>query len=274
MVVDFSLYAATIKGTVTSREDHKPINPPCSVFVVGSKLGAFTDRSGQYAINGVPTGKYFVKFSALTFVSQTETVDVVDSNQIITCDVDLPVPLLETSLQIEDYQRKLAEENSTRPILTIQLDYMSFRDGFVTVHPSMRNCSKDLPFTVLRIVECLNPIEAIVKDSAGKIVRPNLVRIDCLGEKIYPDWYDQISIPEDRTIDYVPVILNNYDFRRLPEGRYSIALKYNHQVPHQLCCFSFEPDYREKYKVTIDVLLRTLRGEYVSTNTLTFVNKH
>lgn len=274
IVAHCTLSAAVIKGSVKSREDHKPINPSCMAFILNSKLGSATDPSGNYFINNVPIGKHVVRFSAITFVTQIETIAVADSNETIICNVELQTPLLESTPAIEEYQRKLEAENSKNPILTIHLDCMVFRDGFVTVHSSMRNNSKAWSFNVMRICECLNPIEAIVKDTNGKMIRPNLMRIDCVGEKIYPDWYDQIRVPEDQTIDYVPVKLEYYDFRRLPEGIYTIALKYKHQVPHQLCCFSYGPDYREKYKATIEILLTTLRGEYVSSNTLTFNNKH
>jgi len=272
--VHLTLSAAVIKGTVRSREDHKPVDPSCTVYFLNSRLGATTDQMGDYVINGVPIGRYIVRFSALTFITQIETVTVVDSNQTVICNIELQIPLIESTPAIEAYQHKLDSANSKNPILTFHLDCMVFRDGFVTIHSSMRNNSKEFSFHVLRICECLNPVEAIIKDSDGKTVPTNMMRIDCVGEKIYPDWYDQITVPEEQTIDYVPVKLEYYDFKQLPEGIYTIALKYKHHVPRQLCCHPYDADYRDKYKMTIQILLSSLRGEYVSSNTLTFDNKH
>ena len=264
--------AAVIKGTVTGEGDAKPL-VGVNVTVLGTKLGSSTTMDGTYRITGIPVGTHILRTTSLAFVTQTDTITVLDSADVVVHNVVLKIPWVESTPWREQYHQRLAEENLKAPILTMHIDYFSFRKGFVTLHVSMRNNSS-MSISLLRVFEGINPTRVIVKDSAGKTIHANLTMADWVGQKIFPDRNDVIPISASETIDYPAVKVWNYDFSRLPEGTYSIAFVYTFQKPKQLCCYGFPPDYRKKYNDVIDVLTTVLRGTYVSTNTITIDNRH
>ena len=264
--------SATIKGTLKLDDNQKSFE----LFIVSllnENLGSTVDQDGNYAIYNVPIGKHVVKFYGLTYISQTDTVIIIDSNQTAVCNATIKVPWVESPGNIEKYHQTIDAKNAKRPVLAINLECYTFREGFITIHASIRNNS-DISLRVLRIFECIDPIEAIVKDDKGTIVRQNSMRSDCVGEKLFPDKDDVIRIPERQTIDYSPVKLWMYDFRSLPEGKYSITLKYKFKKSDRLCCYGFEADYKTRYQSELNTLITVLRGEYVSSNSIVFENKH
>lgn len=264
--------SATIKGTLKLEDGQKSFEL-FSVYLLNENLGSLVDGNGNYVIDNVPMGKHILRINGLLYITQTDTVIIYDLNQTIICNAMIKVPWVESTNDIENYHKAIEKENTKQPILTLKLDCYTFREGFLTLHASMQNNS-DISFTLLRVFECIEPIEAIVKDSKGTIVPRIMMRTDCVGEKIFPDRDDVISVPERQTIDYSPVKLWMYDFRELPAGKYTIMLKYRFQKPDRLCCYGFDAEYKTKYQEELNTLTTLLRGEYVSSNSITFENKH
>jgi hypothetical protein len=88
--------------------------------------------------------------------------------------------------------------------------------------------------------------------------------MDCVGEKTSPDYTDLILIKPGETIKYPTTKLNFYSFKVIPKGKYSIKIKYEFPKPEEINTF---------YCGHIDVLIKGLRGTYISSNELTFIHK-
>jgi TonB-dependent starch-binding outer membrane protein SusC len=78
--------AATISGSVRDARDGHPV-ANAQVGVVGTQLGAITNASGQYALNGVPDGAVTIRVARLGYAPQSRTVTV--SGQTVTVDFSL-----------------------------------------------------------------------------------------------------------------------------------------------------------------------------------------
>ncbi len=265
------LYGASVKGTVTDASNGEPI-PGSGVVLGNSSLGTTSSPGGSYEFKSLSAGTYVLSATHLGYVSSFDTVTIADSTQVLIHDIVLRLPVIVRDPYVEEYHARLQTQNRTAQILLIHIDCDTIREGFLTLHASMTNNST-IPFSVLRMYECINPIVPVVYDSAGTAVPPNLIRIDCAGEKIFPDRYDMIRVPEGHTIDYPPIVLQYYDFKKLPAGTYTISVTYRFSPPDALCCRNFPPDYRVKYADQIRTLNEVLRGEFNSSNTVRFSNR-
>ena len=272
-------FGGTVKGTVFDTYENKPVTR-ANVMIHGLEVmaippgkayGAAVDRNGSFEIKEIPVGTYIFRVSSLGYVSYTDTISLTASDQVLVKNIPLEPALAESPPAREQYHQRLAEENAKQPILTIRLESHTLKDGFLTINPSVNN-SSTLPIVLLRINECINPITPIVKDITGKTLKPNLFYTDCMGKSI-PDLADTIEVQPSQTVEYPPVLLELYDFKRLPQGKYSIWLKYRFHKPRRLSFANFRPDYRTKYESEIETLTTVLRGEFLSSNSIIFENK-
>ena len=271
-LVNINLSGAVIQGNVTFADGEKSYEI-VNVIIKGSKLGCVANRDGTYKINNIPAGKIIIIYAAISYVSQVDTIYISDSSQVVIHNAELQIPFVVSNSYVENYQNMIIEENKKNPVLSITLDCYSFRDGYVTVHANMRNNSL-IDFSVLRIYQCINYVSAIVKDSSGNIIRPIRFAIDCMGEKEIPTRDDEIDIPAWQSVDYPPIKLTGYDFKKLPPGKYTIAIRYKFIRPERLPgTYGYDKDYKKRYEQEIHTLITTLRGEYVSENVLTVLNK-
>jgi len=272
-------FGGTVKGTVFDTYENKPVTRAnvmihgleVSAIPPGKAYGAAVDRNGSFEIKEIPVGTYIFRVSSRGYVSFMDTISLTQPNQLLVKNILLEPALVGSSPAREQYHQRLAEENAKQPILTIQLKSYTFKDGFITINPSVQN-SSTVPIVLLRINECINPITPIVKDSTGEIIRSNLITIDCIG-KSFPDSTDTIEVQPSQTVDYPPVTLELYDFRLLPRGIYSISLVYRFRKPRQLSFTNIRPGYRTEYKSEIETITTALRGEFLSLNSIIFENK-
>jgi len=63
----------TIKGTVVDFQTQQPI-PGVSVFVVNTKLGAYTKNDGSFKIKNVPVGRWSILFKAVGHETQMQNI--------------------------------------------------------------------------------------------------------------------------------------------------------------------------------------------------------
>ncbi|MBT3299768.1 MAG: carboxypeptidase-like regulatory domain-containing protein, partial [Candidatus Marinimicrobia bacterium] len=68
------LFAQTVSGTITDSNGNPLAG--ADVEVVGTSLGAATDATGVYAIQGVASGAYSIKASYIGYHSKTLSVNV------------------------------------------------------------------------------------------------------------------------------------------------------------------------------------------------------
>ena len=236
------------------------------------KKYASVDGKGHFSFEDVPPGNYVLTANALGLVSQSNSIHVVDSLKTYNLDIFLSEATVDSNPETEKYHQRLQKENNKFPILTLTIEHFVFRNGFVIVYPSVRN-NTDMFFYMIRPFECINSFSAIIKDENGKDIGRNTARMDCVGEKIYPTRDDLIPIPEKQIVDCPPVTLEFYDFSRLPEGIYTLQLKYEYDKPPYLGGQSFGTDYRKVHQDEINTLIIALRGEYISSNSIEFKNR-
>jgi len=268
------VYPANIVGVVKSKSDQKPYNlANLSLSNNNFNKVVSVDGRGRFTFDGIPAGKYVLKTNALGLVSRIDSISIKDSSKTYDLEIILSEAIIESNPETEKYHLQLLNENKKNPILTLTIEHFNFKNGIVTIYPSVRN-NIDISFTLVRVFGCINYFSAVVRDGNGKVVDPNSHRIDCVGEKIYPTRDDLIIIPEEQTIDCPPVKLENYNFNLIPDGVYTLELVYKYEMPKYLCCESFRPDYRQQYEDVISTLITTLRGEYISSNKIKFENKH
>lgn len=269
----------TAKGTVYDKYETEPVvharvmihGLEVTRIPPGKAYGTSVDRNGSFEIKEIPPGTYMFRVSSFGYVSYTDTISISKPGEVLVKDVPLEPALVESTPAREQYHQRLAEENAKKSILTIQLENHTYNDGFITVNTFVHNSSSE-PIVLLRINECINPITPIVKDSTGQIVRPNLFYFDCMGKSI-PNRSDTIQVQPSQAVDYPPVPLELYDFKKLPAGKYSIYLKYGFRKPRRLGSGNFRPDYRTEYESEIETLTTVLRGEFLSPNSIIFENK-
>lgn len=63
---DQTQYVQTIKGNVVNAKNLQPV-VGASISVVGTKLGAYTSKNGNYRILNIPIGRYTIKVTAIGF---------------------------------------------------------------------------------------------------------------------------------------------------------------------------------------------------------------
>nr|WP_068886945.1 SusC/RagA family TonB-linked outer membrane protein [Pedobacter panaciterrae] len=95
----------TITGTVTDKEDGKPL-PGVTVVVKGSKIGTQTSGDGKYALS-VPSGSTELTFSYLGYISQTATISGSTVNAVLVSDSKSLTEVVVTALGVSKDKRTL-----------------------------------------------------------------------------------------------------------------------------------------------------------------------
>jgi hypothetical protein len=276
MIVLFQsiVLAATVRGLVKYQRNGNPVST--ALVQIRSQMpvyGAMTDHNGRYIIDDVKPGTYAVITIAAGCITRTDTLVIVNSRKTYRMDIKLFEPIINSDPVTEDYHRRLRSENDKHAILTLKITSYEINNGFLTVSTSIRNNSSN-NFTIIRPSRTMNYFSAIIRDNRGKLIKPNTVMSDIVGEKIFPTGDDCITIPKQQIIDCPPFKLEFYNFNSFPQSRYTIRLKYRFEKPVSLGVYNFTPDYRDRYKDEINTLNTTLRGEYESSNIITIENEH
>ena len=86
-----SLFAqgnSRIEGKVSDATSGEAL-PGANIILVGSNLGASSDRFGEYTINNVPVGNYTLKVSYIGYQGFNTQVNVTKANMVVNVDVSL-----------------------------------------------------------------------------------------------------------------------------------------------------------------------------------------
>lgn len=75
-------YIQTIKGTVVNSKNLQPI-VGASIVVVGTKLGVYSTKDGNYKITNIPIGRYSVKFSAVGYEPRIFNILLTSGREIV-----------------------------------------------------------------------------------------------------------------------------------------------------------------------------------------------
>ena len=68
-----SLYAASINGFVTDEKSGETI-VGATIYLKGTKFGAYTNKAGYYSINGIPAGNYEINVSSIGYKKYSENI--------------------------------------------------------------------------------------------------------------------------------------------------------------------------------------------------------
>ncbi len=262
------MYGATIKGVVTDSRTGKPLFG-VNVYVIGTKIGAATNLKGFYIIKNLSPGKYIIKTSYIVNKSHTDTVNIIKQDEVIELNIrlkSLMVNLASVSTPaLETYHNKLEQLNKIKPVMSINIDSMTYSNDFLTAYFSMTNNIDD-SFYIFKNYPCYSVIKPVITDNNGKLLKQNMALMDCMGEKTCPDSRDLILLKPGETIRYPVTKLGFYDFSLFPKGKYIIKIKYEFKKPEEintLFCGGH----------SIQVLITGLRGTYISSNSFEFINQ-
>lgn len=262
-------FCATIKGKVTDADDGQPLIF-ADILVVNTTTRAITDVKGYYIIKDLRPGKYILRTSYLGYETKFDTVKIASQDEIVELNIKLRVPYLDLKLvstpENEAYHKRLEEINKTRQVLQINIDSLKSTGEFLTAYLSMTNNAEDSLY-VFKDYYCFNVLKPVITDSTGKLIKRNMGGGDCIGMKTCPDTTDMILIRPGQSIKYPVTELKFYGFSHYPAGRYSVKVKYEFDKPAKINTF-----YCRGSSV-MKALITGLRGTYISSNEITYINK-
>jgi CarboxypepD_reg-like domain len=263
------MYSATIEGYVTDSRTREPLIG-ANVFIQSKQIGAATNTTGYYIINDVPPGKFILRAGYIAYSDCVDSVDIKDSCEVIELNLVLKSPIVELDLvstpQIEAYHTRLQKQNGTSPVMLIHIDSLKYSEHFLWAYLSVTNNSDD-SFYIFKDYVCFNVLRPLVRDSTGKEIKISRFVIDCVGEKTCPDSTDLVYVGAGKTVKYPPTKLTFCNFDHKPKGKYFIKVKYEFDKPETINTFYCRGEE------SIRILVTGLRGTYISSNEVTFVNK-
>ena len=236
-------------------------------MIVGTNSGAATDIYGHFIIKNIPPGKYKIRASFLAYHNYEDSLVIKSQDEVITLNIELKSYVVDldsvSTPQLEAYHKKLEDENKIRPVMRVEIDSLTYSNYNLTAYLTMINTAND-SFFIFKNYPCSTVIEPIISDSVGKILRRNASMPDCLGMKTCPDSNDLILLKPGERIHYPPTKLIFNNFRHYLTGKYLIKIKYEFKKPEKINLF---------WKRNPKVLVKGLRGSYISSNSITFINK-
>jgi hypothetical protein len=263
------IYGATIEGIVTDSRTGEPLIG-ANVTILNTNIGAGTNNEGYYIIKDLFPGKYIIRTSYIVYSSHTDSINITGYDERVRLNIRLKSPIVDldsvSNPELEAYHEKLHEMSEDKPIININIDSLRYSNGYLTAYISMTNVIGETIF-VFKNYSCFNVLKPIVIDSTGKTIKRNMIMIDCVGEKTCPDPTDLIQIKPGATIKYPITKLEFYNFTKIPKGKYTVKIKYEFKKPEEINTF-----YCRGNSV-IKTLIKGLRGTYVSSNELTFINR-
>ncbi len=269
LLYNLNIYGASIEGIVTDSATGEPLIG-VNVLIIGTKLGAATDNKGYFIILDLTPGHYTIRTSYIGYNTRIDSVLIKSSDEFVTLNIMLKVPFIDlgkmSTPKLEAYHKVLQERNKIKSVMLIHIDSLTSTNNILTAYLSIINTAAD-SFYVFRNYPCFQVIKSIVKDSTGKLIKPNMYMPDCLGEKACPDLKDLILIKPGKGIQYNAKIMF-YNFGRLAKGKYLIAIKYEFNNLNK-----FNTYWCGGNKSAIKTLVTGLRGSYVSSNSLEFINQ-
>jgi len=269
LLCNLNIYSASIEGIVTDSATGKPLIG-VNVFIVGTKLGAATNNKGYFIIQDLTPGHYTIRTSYIGYNTRNDRVIIKSSDELVKLNIILKVPFIDLDImstpKIEAYHKILQRLNKINPVMLIHIDSLTSANNILTAFLSIKNNAVD-SFYVFKNYPCFQVIKPIVKDSTGKLIKPNMFMPDCLGEKTCPDLNDLLLIKPGKKIQYIAKMIF-YNFSRLAKGKYSIAIKYEFKNLKK-----FNTYWCWGNKSAIQALVTGLRGSYVSSNSLEFINQ-
>lgn len=290
LFLSLSMKCATIKGIVTEYDTHKAIASadilliefPTNGKMFGARYLATTNKKGFYILKNIPIGKYEVHVSKyynentyepVHYRDLYDTLNIIDDNSIIILNVKLKswAVYIDTVKSIEKYHDYFKTLKPT-DVLKIRLDSLTFSKRYWKLYSTFYNKTDSIIY-VIKELECLRLAEPVIMNSKGKMMKRNMVSIDCMGKSL-PDSSDIIKIFPHDSANYSPVTIMFHNFKYYPKDIYSIKLKYKYKRRKTLPGAFANPkiNYEKKLRKQIYYFNIALRGDYTSDDSLIFNN--
>ena len=277
MAVNSIVSAATITGTVKDKITREPI-AGSTVVIMGTRLGASSDASGNYAISNVPIGKWKLKISFIGYQTDFTSVVVSKESEIVKCNIRLfsghnqlgylinnLVPPLEMK-KIKKYQDSLTIISHNADLLTLTIDSLYCDRESMVVKLSFRNNTK-LPVYVFKNFLFLQRLSASIL-SDKDTVKPMKIRICPTGEKLTYVPADLLLIPPGGSMIYPNSRLDFSACNLIPKGKFDIRIIYSYELPEG---FSVLDRIPAKFEEIIPYL-QAVRGKFISKNSWQLTN--
>ncbi len=237
---------------------------PVDAVLRNLKLGAATDKNGEYEIKRIPEGEFIASYKYIGYKDYNDTIDFTGSSKVFTKNLklkDYSADLVSTP-QIEKYQLHLKKFADKNKLIDIHLDSLNFDGDIVTVYSTVTNLSDTIIY-IIKQFRCHYLIEPLVfKDN--RRVYGNAIDLGCdAGTYNLINRSDLEEIEPGKSKKYLPTGLAFYHFKRLPEGEYKIGIKYKFGGPSSLTGGPFASPQG-------DAIFIALRGEFTSDNYLYF----
>ena len=91
-----------LRGRLTDASTKEPL-VGATITLIGTKIGAVTDASGNYIVAGIPAGRYTVRFAYVGYVSVQRTINVADA--VITLEATLDPTTIQTGEVVAEANR-------------------------------------------------------------------------------------------------------------------------------------------------------------------------
>ena len=197
-------------------------------------------------------------------IKQIDTLFVEEENQEIYKTYFLERSVIESNNETEKYHQQLQSYSLKDSLLLINVDSLRITKDKMYLSFSFFNYS-EYPIYILRTIECIEPIKIILIDENGQTFKPSAFRIDCVGDKKYPDSSDLIEILPKTKINYPTYHFLNLFRPELHSGYYNVKVIYEYKKPENFGGTNHK-NYRDVWKNEIETMTKTLRGKHVSKN--------
>lgn len=147
----------SLEGSVRDCATHHPL-PGVNVILLGTKMGAATDRRGNFLIKDVPIGVYQVRASMIGYEAEIKTGIVVTTGRVTTASFGLSQTILELADAIE-VTTGYFEKDEEKPVSSKKLTPREIR--------SSAGSAED----IFRIIQSMPGVGSAGGKSANLIVR-------------------------------------------------------------------------------------------------------
>ena len=267
---------SVIRGRVVDAETHEPIVGG-SLYIVGTKIGANTDRSGSYVMREVPVGRMILVATYIGYLTSRDTATVGSEADTLTVNIALqPEKVIwgydfeqlsheyfsrDELSRLDSYHDSLALQNSLK--VWIDSVYCKEKDpygGEMVARVTVRNLA-GLRINLLKHYDCMLRFSAVITDSKGDTSRIHEFFVDELFEKCVYDSSDIISLEPGESYQYPPSLLWLQSCRILRSGMYTVRVVYEYNLPQM-----FTGVRKKPRKEQVLTYLKALRGTFPSEN--------
>ena len=245
--------------------------------LVGAQINFFnlknynfiTDPKGMLSIDSLPVGTHILEIKQSGYAPLKDTIIVKNHMDVIEKNYKLGYLMyIDDDPNIEKYHSMLYKNQKIENIISITLDSLYYDGRYLHFDSTIKNTSEHLIYVPV-FKEFSPSLKPIVINSLNKPIEPNGITGMDIGDKLYPDKDEIITLKPNESHQYSNIKIRQYNFSTLSKDTYYISLKYNQKKPKHIITFWLEN--ADPYE-TMRILSKYVRGEAFSNNYLPFSN--